>query len=128
MRHELFAAPWAEPLIDQRGETELIEYGPQPSTYHRQLQRYRLWSWRPEPQSATTDAADVVAYMREAGGLQKAPRREREVYMLVYERGRSVRWSAKALGITRESARSYLRRLRGRVRRWRKGQDEQEAA
>jgi DNA-binding NarL/FixJ family response regulator len=111
-----YAAPWADQLPDG----DLIEYGPSPSTYARQLARHKLWTWHPEKLAArvarTTTADAIRAYMRPTRHLRgDVAKRETEVYLLIYEHGRSIRWAARHLGISRSSVKVYVRRLARRA-------------
>ena len=117
MSKQDFTAPWAERLPDGA----LAEYGPSPSTHARQTAQHALWSWRPgcrpARQSLGPEADRVRAFVRPGGLHLRAdiPRRELEVYLHVYECGKSVRWVARKFQVHRSSVRSYLRRLLDRV-------------
>ena len=112
-----YSAPWA----DQLPTGELSEYGPSPTTHARHLAEHKLWSWRPDKvpsKAARSPEADALrAYMRPDGQHLRAdvPKRELEIYLLIFEHGRSPRWVAKHLEITRSTVRTYIRRLRGRA-------------
>lgn len=103
------------------GVTELVEYGPTPSSYARQIAQHRDWAWRPRSRRARPEGRDVLsAFMRPTGGQLRddVPEREREVYVAVHEQGHSTRWAARALGLARPTVQEYLRRLRARAARW----------
>ena len=116
-RHAIYAAPWAEDT-GRADRVELRQYGPTPHTYAKQLERYRLWTWRPSRQVSDDDVA-MVAWMRGEGGQlrEDVPEGERRVDIEVYEGGLSVRMAAKVLGLSRSSVRTYLKRLRERAAR-----------
>jgi DNA-binding CsgD family transcriptional regulator len=44
------------------------------------------------------------------------PRREVEVYLLVYEHGHAVRWVARHLELSRSTVKIYLQRLKERTK------------
>ena len=60
---------------------------------------------------------ELVRYWSLDGELLRAdiPRRELEVYLHVFECGKSARWVARRFKVHRSSVRSYLRRLLERV-------------
>jgi DNA-directed RNA polymerase specialized sigma24 family protein len=112
----IYLAPWREQLPDgSLSET----YGPTtPSAYAKALRRFENWAWRWAQPDPASDAREVIGYMRdgETGELREdVPDSEREVYLAVYERGQGVRQAARSAGLSRETVRSYLRRLKARV-------------
>lgn len=127
MSRDIYAAPWAEPLVRAEAAVELVEYGPSAAVYVRQVAKHRDWSWRPAPRRAHAAGRDVVReYVRDDAGQirDEVPDREREVYLAVHEQGHSTRWAARALGISRATVQTYLRRLRDRAVRWRARRDD----
>lgn len=115
---ELYLPPWRDRLPS--GELSVESYGPaSPAALARQVTRYRDWSYRVATvsQDARQDGEAMRQYMRPDGGAlrEDVPDRERQVYLLVYEHGHSVRYVARQLEIKRESVRTYLRRLRERA-------------
>lgn len=110
-----YQPPWR----DRRPDGSLSqEYGPTPASYARALRRHQDWAWRTEPQDPRRDAAEVVAFMRGLDGELRAdvPPSERDAYLAVYEDGMSIREVARRTGKSRETVRSYLRRLQARVK------------
>lgn len=89
-----------------------------PSSYARALRRHQDWAWRAEAPDPRRDAAEVIAFMRGADGELRddVPPSERAAYLAVYEHGSSIREVAKRTGKSRETVRSYLRRLQARVK------------
>jgi DNA-directed RNA polymerase specialized sigma24 family protein len=112
-----FLPPWRDRGPDGKlGEP----YGPSTAlTFARQVARFGDWSYRKPPAKASrgADADALRAWMRlEDGTLRLGiPESEVRVYLLVYEGGKSVRWVARHLKLSRESCRSYIRRLRARM-------------
>jgi DNA-directed RNA polymerase specialized sigma24 family protein len=109
--------PWRERLPDGRlGQ----EYGPRSvRTYERQIARWKDWAYRRPSREARLHADDLIAFMRlEDGSLREdVPPSERDVYVLIYEQGHSIRWTARERGLSRETVRSYIRRLKAKVPR-----------
>lgn len=114
-----FAPPWREVMPTGKLGPE---YGPaSAAAYARQIARFKDWSWRTPSKVARRDADEVIGWMRQVGtpgeGELRAevPTSEREAYLLIFEQGHSVRYVARLRGITRESVKSYLRRLKARI-------------
>lgn len=115
MEHTAFLPPWRD--RDPDGALG-PEYGPRNVlTYLRQIERWKDWSWRVPSRDARRDADQMIAFMRGEDGELRAdvPSSEREVYLLVYEKGHSVRWVARERKVTRDTIRSYMRRLKARL-------------
>lgn len=115
-RQKQFAPPWRDLNTDgSLGE----EYGPSSSiVLARHLREHRDWSFRPvAKQTKSQEAQRLRAFMRLEDGTLRTdvPDSEVRVYLLVVERGHSVRYLARHLGMSRETVRSYLRRLRARA-------------
>lgn len=114
---QLLAPPWRERLPDgSLGEP----YGPKSiATFAAHVARWKDWSWRLPSKEARRDADVIIAYVRlEDGSFREGiPPGELKVYVAVMEEGHSVRHTARTLGVSRETVRSYLRRLRARVGR-----------
>ena len=112
-----FIAPWADHLSDGTA----IEYGPSAVTHARRAAEHANWAWRGSKlasQLARSPLGDKLrAYMRPDGRHLRAdvPKREQEVYMHVFEHGRSVRWVAKRLELHRGTVRTYVERLKTRA-------------
>jgi len=112
----MFAPPW----VDVLPNGERVEYGPRSlATYAAHVAKYKLWSWRMPSKESRQDADTLIAYVRlEDGSFREGiPQGELKVYVQVFEHGHSVRHAARDLGLSRETVRSYLRRLRARVGR-----------
>jgi DNA-directed RNA polymerase specialized sigma24 family protein len=113
VQQALYAPPWRELEADGRlGEP----YGPQTVTaYARQVARFRDWAFK-KPVAKVSRQADAEA-IRELLGREDVaiPVSERTVGTLVFVQGHSVRWAARTMRVTRDSARSYIERLRARV-------------
>lgn len=109
---QVYAAPWRERMPDG---SLTDPYGPSASTYARRLADFKNWAWRaPEKKRAARERAErLVAWVEE--NRKQVPTRELEVYGWVYLRGMPVRWTARRLGVSRESVRTYLKRLRSRA-------------
>lgn len=110
------APPWRERMADGTlGE----QYGPKTiEAFARHLAAFRLWTWRPPSKEARRDdAAALCAYMRPGGSELRCdvPESERGVYVMIYEKGHSVRYTAREMGLHRSTVRGYLRRLRARL-------------
>ena len=125
MTRAIYAAPWAEPLVEPE-RVELVEYGPTAPTQARQYARHREWSGRPSSRRPRVAGRDVVAEFMRFAGATEVPAREREVFEVVHVHGHSTRWAARALGLSRSAVATYLRRLRERAVRWRARRDDAE--
>ncbi len=117
MSKQDYTSPWVERLPDGTK----VPYGPTAGTHARHTADFELWSWRPprlpSRRSMGPEADRIRAYVR-PGGLHlrvDVPRRELEVYLLVFEQGRTVRWVARHMQVTRSSVRTWVLRLRGRA-------------
>lgn len=110
-----YAPPWRERLPDGKlGQ----EYGPRSlATYARHIARFKDWSWRLPSKEARRDADAMIAFMRlEDGSIRPdVPASEVAVYLAVYEQGHSIRHTARARQLSRETVRAYLRRLKARL-------------
>ena len=112
-----FIAPWNDLLPDGTP----IEYGPSPSTHARRDAAHKNWAWRDgklASKLARSPAADKLrAYMRPDGRHLRTdvPKREAEIYVMIFSHGRSVRWVARRLKLSRSSVRTYCARLRARA-------------
>ena len=111
----IYTAPWAEQLPDG----DLLEHGPSQSTHARRAAAHKLWSWKPG-KTAQREARDSVAvrkHMRPDGTHLRSdvPKRELEIFILIFESNLSTRSVARSLGISRSSVKVYVRRLRGRA-------------
>lgn len=109
-----YASPWRERMPDG---TLGPEYGPRSAaTFAKLHAMHRDWTYKP-PKRAAKQAIELQMWMRlEDGTLRMGvPESEVRVYRLVVEQGHSIRWVARRLEISRESVRSYLRRLRARM-------------
>lgn len=105
-KQAIYMAPWRE----RRPDGELgKQYGPSPSTYARQLNNHRNWAWAPTKQR--DDLADCASVI-ESG---RASSRERDCYELL-KAGHSEREAASHLGVTRDSVRTYIRRLKAKAK------------
>lgn len=106
-----YNAPWADRLPGG----DLLEFGPSPTTHARHLADWRNWAWRKlTSQHARTPEADRIrAWLLPDGTHIRAglPKRELEVAVMVYLHGRSTRWVARRLEISRSTVRTYLLRL-----------------
>lgn len=117
---ETYAAPWRE--RDKNGALG-EEYGPASPTAHaRQVARFNNWAYQPlptlgKPVLAAEAAERVHTFMRPDGVAirEDVPRRERDVYELVICQGHSVRWCARHMKQSRQSVKSYIKRLVGRA-------------
>lgn len=110
----LFAPPWRERLPDgSLGEP----YGPTPQTFAQHVAKFRNWAFRMPSKEARQDADILIAYVRMEDGTFRPgiPQGELRAYVAIFEEGHSVRHAARTLGLSRETIRSYLRRLRARV-------------
>ncbi len=105
----MFLPPWRDRKPDgSLGET----YGPSSSNaYARAVAEHEDWSWRP----GNTSRKDADA-LRALLATEHVPPREREVYDLVFEQGLNVSAAALRLGISAETAKTYVKRLRARLR------------
>lgn len=102
----LYAPPWR----DSQGR----EYGPSMAAYTRQLARHKDWSYRPTPADEFYER--LRAFMRPGGVLRDdLPESEVRAYLIVVEQRSSTRYAARLLGVSRESVRSYLKRLKRRM-------------
>jgi len=111
---QVLAPPWRERLPDGTWH----EYGPRTlSTYQRHVERFKNWAYRKPSKEALRDADQMIAFVRlEDGSFRDGiPDGELKVYVHVYEKGHAIRHAARELGLSRETVRSYLRRLRARV-------------
>ena len=106
--HAIYMAPWRE--LQASGALG-PEYGPSPSTFARRLAAYKTWSWRPE-YAARADLPRLAAVI-ERGGASK---REQEAFELVYLQRLPERKAADMMGCTRDTVRTYLKRLRAKAR------------
>ena len=111
----LYAPPW----LERRPDGTVVEYGPSPQTFAQHVERFKNWAWRMPSKEARQDADLLIAYVRlEDGSFREGiPKGELRAYVAVFEEGHSVRHAARTLGLSRETVRSYMRRLRGRVGR-----------
>lgn len=113
----LLAPPWRE-----RGPDGKLgpEYGPKTAaTYAKHVAQHRDWSYRtPSKESRGADLDAIRDWIRLEDGTIRldVPEGEARVYLAI-EQGDSVRSAARRLGISRESVRSYLRRLKARALR-----------
>jgi DNA-directed RNA polymerase specialized sigma24 family protein len=90
-------------------------YGP-PSlnAYAKQVAEQKDWSWRKQPVPVSRKGVDALtAYMRDH--VEHVPARERQVYQLHIEEGLSLPATAVALGVSFETAKTLMRRLRKRA-------------
>ncbi len=113
---QLLAPPWREMLPSgEVGEP----YGPSPSAYAEHVRRFKNWAFRLPSKEARLDADQLIAFVRREDGnfREGIPSGELKVYAAIFEQGHSVRHAARELGVSRETVRSYLRRLRARVGR-----------
>lgn len=107
----LLSPPWRERNPDG---TLGPEYGPgTPATYARHLAQHRDWSFRMKSKESRKNL-DLIEWM-ESGDRADVPVSERRVYEQICA-GHSVRYAARTLGLTRDSVRSYLDRLRARIK------------
>jgi DNA-directed RNA polymerase specialized sigma24 family protein len=113
---ETFSAPWRERMPDGTlGE----QYGPSsPVAHARKLAVFKQWAFRPGekprakpviPEETATALVALVASGRDI------PKRERDVFELVVVKGHAVRFVARQLGMRRQSVKSFLARLIGRL-------------
>lgn len=112
----LYAPPWRERTPDGKLGAE---YGPSTAaTFARQVARHLDWSYRAQAKARRGNEA-LRVYMRLDDGTLRldVPESEVRVYRLIVEQGHSIRWTAKHLGVHRESVRSYMRRLKTRAAR-----------
>jgi hypothetical protein len=112
----MFAPPWVEVMPNG----ERVEYGPKSmATFAAHVAKYKLWSWRMPSREARQDADVMIAFVRLEDGTFRAgiPAGELKVYVAIFEQGHSVRHAAREMKVSRETVRSYLRRLRARVGR-----------
>jgi len=107
----IYSAPWAEPQPDGSWR----QYGPTAETYQRQIQRYRQWAYRKPPsrESCEPDAEAIRALLLDSA--VELPRREREVGEWIYIAGRSTRWVARRLKLSRRTVRTHMARLAART-------------
>ena len=111
----IYQPPWRDRNPDG---TLSQEYGPRtPSAYARALRNHENWAWRWEQADPTSDRREVIEFMRgETGELRDdVPDSEVVVYQALYEQGASIRSAARELRLSRETVRSYLKRLKARV-------------
>lgn len=111
---ETYAAPWRERNLDG---TLGAEYGPlSPTTFARQLNEFRQWAFRKDTAQRAKAPADegVMVAVSVYVDANDVPRREREVFELL-AKGHSRRFVARALGVRRETVKSFWKRLRARA-------------
>ena len=117
MNASMLLPPWRDRLATG---TLGPEYGPKTlRTYERQIARYKDWSYRKPSREARLHADELIAFMRLEDGTLRTegiPESELLVYLLVYEQGHSIRHAARNRQLSRETVRSYLRRLKARAR------------
>ena len=116
---EVFQPPWRE--VQPNGQLG-PEYGPpSPSALARAASKFANWAYRKPPQVAKDVNPDtamrLLKFMRGPdGGLRTdVPKREVDVYLAVYEQGHNVKWTARHLGIRRETVKVYIKRLKERA-------------
>ena len=107
---------YCPPFADQLPGGDLLEYGPSPSSHARHLAAWKNWAWRGKPvsQEARTPEADRIrAWLHPDGQHLRSdlPRRELEVAVHIFCHGRSTRWVARKLEISRSSIRTYILRI-----------------
>lgn len=114
----LYAPPWRDVMPDG---TLGPEYGPKSAAgYARLLVDFKLGIAPPQRSPAQARDLDRLrAWIRLEDGTLRldVPRAEAQVF-LGLEQGLGLRAIARQLGLSRETVRSYLRRLRARRARW----------
>lgn len=112
---ETYLAPWRERLPNgDLGQ----EYGPpSPSAQARGVARHNNWAYKPAKLRSKVANESIghqlSVFLRDHAA--KVPEREMQVYVCIYEKGHSVRWTARHLKIKRDSVRVYIRRLVARL-------------
>ena len=107
---KLYAPPWR--AFGPDGKLG-APYGPgTAATFSRHLAAHRDWSYR-RPSKVARGLEGLVAWME--AKERDVPAGELRVY-LELRAGHSLRFVARNLGVSRETVRSYLRRLKARVK------------
>ena len=115
--HVTYAAPWRERMPD--GSLSAPYGPPSPAAQATRAAKHRDWTWRPSgPLSAFSKESRVEAERMVAwldAHEAELPDRERQVATLVYRGSHAIRWIARQIGVSRDSARSYLQRVRDKA-------------
>ncbi len=114
-RAELYLPPFHERNPD--GSLG-VAYGPSLGSFAAAVARAKDWAWRRQAsREARRDGALMRAFMRRPDGSLRpdVPAREQQVYVDVFEQGHNTRWVARHRGISRDTVKTYLKRLRGRL-------------
>ncbi len=117
--HLMAKTDYAPPFAEQLPDGSTVAYGPTPSTHARHLAEFRQWAWRPgmSRESKAEGADELRAFMRPGGHHLRTDvtKRQLEVYVLVFEHGHSIRWTAKHLEMHRSTVKTHIQRIKNKA-------------